>query len=589
MDTKRFLIATLLSVAILILWQQLFPPPEPQPRPVDQVVERVAEPDVSSEPAAGPRPTVPGPGPEPAPEAAASEAAPAEPRPPAEAIEASSEEQVTLEDESFEAVFTNRGGSLVSLRLKNHRAASGDPVDFVRHREGYPLPLAITSRRGEADPLAAALFALERGRTQSGPAVTFRYAGPAGQATKRFSLAGGGVIRLEVEVPGRTDWGLLLGPGVRNPTAAEAKNRFLLRTVIYRQGDETESITAGKEDEGILVPAGGLRWIGIQDTYFLNALLPDGGIEQVLVQPLVLAADGSVRGRGTGEAADEESEELALVVQPDTPRLVADSYWGAKEYDRLRALGQGLEETVQLGWFRFLALPLLRALRWLHDNVVANYGWAIILLTVGIRIVLFPLMHKSTVSMQKMQELNPKIQAIRAKYRGKLKDKQGRPNTEAQRKMNEEVMGLYKSEGVNPAGGCLPLLLQMPVLFAFYRLLSAAIELRQAPWLGWVQDLSAPDPYYILPIVMGASQFLQQKLTPSAADPMQRRIFALMPIFFTILFLGFPSGLVLYWLTNNVLGIAQQAAYKKFRASSATAGGGKGSDKPKKEKKQGAK
>jgi YidC/Oxa1 family membrane protein insertase len=198
-----------------------------------------------------------------------------------------------------------------------------------------------------------------------------------------------------------------------------------------------------------------------------------------------------------------------------------------------------------------LALPLLRALRWLHDNVVANYGWAIILLTIGIRIVLFPLMHKSTVSMQKMQELNPKIQAIRSKYRGKLKDKQGRPNSEAQRKMNEEVMALYKSEGVNPAGGCLPLLLQMPVLFAFYRLLSAAIELRQAPWLGWVQDLSAPDPFYILPIVMGASQFLQQKLTPSAADPMQRRIFALMPIFFTILFLGFPSGLVLYWLTNN--------------------------------------
>ena len=182
------------------------------------------------------------------------------------------------------------------------------------------------------------------------------------------------------------------------------------------------------------------------------------------------------------------------MVQPASPRLVADSYWGAKEYDRVKGLGQGLEETVELGWFRFLALPLLRALRWLHDNVVANYGWAIILLTIGIRIVLFPLMHKSTVSMQKMQELNPKIQAIRAKYRGKLKDKQGRPNSEAQRKMNEEVMGLYKSEGVNPAGGCLPLLLQMPVLFAFYRLLSAAIELRQAPWLGWIQDLSAPGP-----------------------------------------------------------------------------------------------
>ncbi len=582
MDTKRFLIATLLSVAVLILWQQIFPPPEPQPPAVDPVVE--AQPETAPVGVAAPRAPVESP--EPEAEAPAGEVVTAEAQPVAVAIEASSEERVTLADDALEAVFTNRGGNLVSLQLLDHAAADGEAVDLVRQRQGYPLPLAITGRRGDPDPLDQALFAVERERTRDGQAVTFRYAGPAGAASKRFTLTGGGVIRLEVEVAGRTDWGLLFGPGVRNPTEAEAKNRFLRRTVIYRQGEETESIDAGREDEQVLVPAAGLSWIGIQDTYFLTALLPAGGLDQVLVQPLVLGVDGAVRDRSAGDAEDGETEELALVVQPAASSLVADSYWGAKEYDRLKGLGRGLEETVQLGWFRFLALPLLRALRWLHDNVVANYGWAIILLTIGIRIVLFPLMHKSTVSMQKMQELNPKIQAIRAKYRGKLKDKQGRPNSEAQRKMNEEVMGTYKSEGVNPAGGCLPLLLQMPVLFAFYRLLSAAIELRQAPWLGWIQDLSAPDPFYILPIVMGASQFLQQKLTPSAADPMQRRIFALMPIFFTILFLGFPSGLVLYWLTNNLLGIAQQAAYKKFRPTPATAGGGKGPGKP---KKQGAK
>ncbi len=203
--------------------------------------------------------------------------------------------------------------------------------------------------------------------------------------------------------------------------------------------------------------------------------------------------------------------------------------------------------------------------------MVSNYGWAIILMTLLIRIVLFPLNHKSVVSMQRMQELNPKIQGIRQKYRSKLKDKQGRPNAEMQRKQNEEIMALYKKEGVNPAGGCLPLLLQIPVLFAFYSLLSTAIELRYAPWMGWIQDLSAPDPLLVLPIVMGATQFLQQKLTPSAADPAQRRIFMLMPIFFTILFLGFPSGLVLYWLTNNVLGIAQQLGYQRFKARKAEA------------------
>ena len=194
-----------------------------------------------------------------------------------------------------------------------------------------------------------------------------------------------------------------------------------------------------------------------------------------------------------------------------------------------------------LGFFGFFSKILLVGLQWIHGNIVGNYGWAIILMTVVIRIILFPLTHKSFVSMQKMQELNPKIQAIRQKYRSKLKDKQGRPNAEAQRKMNEEVMGLYKKEGVNPAGGCLPMLLQLPVLFAFYRLLSAAVELRHAPWMGWIQDLSAPDPFYILPLVMGASQFIQQKMTPSTADPMQRRIFMLMPVFFTVLFLGFPE------------------------------------------------
>jgi YidC/Oxa1 family membrane protein insertase len=580
LDSKRLLLATLLSVAVLILWQRLFPPPEPQPRPVGQTVE--SQPEVS--PAA---PAVPQAGPvgaqpragsptESAPAAAAESAPAAAAESATEPIAATTEERVTLEGDSFEAIFTNRGGSLVSLLLKEHAAASGEAVDLVRRRQDYPLPLAITDRRGGGDPLDQALFAVERERTRLGPAVTFRYAGPAGEASKRFTLTGGGRIRLEVDVPGRTDWGLLLGPGIRNPSKAETESRFLLRTVIYRQGEETERINAGKQDDPILLPAGGLSWIGLQDTYFLSALLPEGGLDQVLVQPLIQTADGTVRQPGEGDVGDDETEVLALVVQPESSRLVADSYWGAKEYDRIKALGRGLEETVALGWFRFLSLPLLRALRWLHDNVVANYGWAIVLLTIGIRIVLFPLMHKSTVSMQKMQELNPKIQAIRAKYRSKLKDKQGRPNSEAQRKMNEEVMALYKSEGVNPAGGCLPLLLQMPVLFAFYRLLSAAIELRQAPWLGWIQDLSAPDPYYILPIVMGASQFLQQKLTPSAADPMQRRIFALMPIFFTFLFMGFPSGLVLYWLTNNLLGIAQQVAYKKLRPAPATAGAGKG-------------
>jgi YidC/Oxa1 family membrane protein insertase len=215
-------------------------------------------------------------------------------------------------------------------------------------------------------------------------------------------------------------------------------------------------------------------------------------------------------------------------------------------------------------------------LQWIHGHMVANYGWAILLLTLLIKVVTLPLTHKSYVSMRKMQELNPKMQAIRERWRPKLKDRQGRANLEAQRKMNEEITGLFKAEGVNPAGGCLPMLLQLPILWAFYNLLSTAIELRGAPWFGWIHDLSVADPYYVLPIVMGATQVIQQRMTPQTGDAMQRRMFQLMPIVFTVMFLGFPAGMVLYWLVNNVLTIAQQGVYNHLKSREALAAPVKG-------------
>jgi YidC/Oxa1 family membrane protein insertase len=167
--------------------------------------------------------------------------------------------------------------------------------------------------------------------------------------------------------------------------------------------------------------------------------------------------------------------------------------------------------------------------------------------------------------MTKMQELNPKMQAIRNKYRSKLKDKQGRPNVEAQRQQNEEMMALYKKEGVNPASGCLPMLLQMPVFFAFYNVLAKAVELRQAEWIGWIHDLSAPDPFFVLPILMTASSFMMQRIMPSSPDPMQRRLLQIMPIAFGAFALYFPSGLVLYWFTNNLLTMGQQMLINSLR------------------------
>ncbi len=194
--------------------------------------------------------------------------------------------------------------------------------------------------------------------------------------------------------------------------------------------------------------------------------------------------------------------------------------------------------------------------------MVANWGWAIVILTAIIKLIFWPVTQKSMLSMKHMQEktkrVQPKVAALKEKYR-----RQGKKDIDSRGKMNQEVMALYQKEGINPMGnlgGCLPLLLQMPILYGFYNLLQVAIELRQAPWLAWVQDLSLADPYYVLPIVMGGSMVYQQLLTGAAiADPAQRRMMYFTPVLFTVFFLNLPSGLVLYWLVNNILGIVQQA------------------------------
>ncbi len=575
MDTRRLLLAFLLSLAVMLAWGKLFPPPPPPdaaPPPAEAETETRPEAPAAEEPPPAPLPE--------APVAADREAMPLTDEAAGEPLEASMEQRFVVETDGFRAVFTNRGAQLVSFELRDHVNADGGPVDLVRRRAGSPYPFGITGPEGGDLALNQVLFVGQRLDGANGEVtLSFAYRGSAGSAEKRFTFPGNGLFELEAAVLGRSDWGLALGPGIRNPSEEEFKSRFARRSAVYREGDKVKSV-APKED--VSEQGGvGLRWIGLQDTYFLAVLVPKSAVDRVLFKPMVALPDpGGGPERLVDAAAAAESKDLVremqVVVRPQGDRIAAQAYWGPKEYGRLAGYPYGLEETIALGWFRFLSLPILWGIRWIHEHMVPNYGWAIILMTVVIRVVLFPLTHKSTVSMQKMQQLNPKAQAIRQKYRSKLKDKQGRPNAEAQRKMNEEVMALYRSEGVSPAGGCLPMLLQMPILFAFYSLLSAAIELRHAPWVLWVRDLSAPDPLYVLPIIMGASQFIQQRMTPAAGDPMQRRLFLLMPVFFTVLFLGFPSGLVLYWLTNNVLGIIQQVVYKRLKEGQAPTKGATG-------------
>ncbi len=238
-------------------------------------------------------------------------------------------------------------------------------------------------------------------------------------------------------------------------------------------------------------------------------------------------------------------------VRPATAGGKLRFFAGPKDFNVLTETDQDLSRAIDFGMFGWLVVSLLRALKWVN-GYIGNYGWSIIALTVIINLVMFPLRHKSVVSMRKMQEIQPEVKAIQDRY-AKLK-----MTDPARQKMNVELMNLYRERGVNPASGCVPMLLTLPVLFAFYAMLSVAIELRGAPFVGWIRDLSTYDPWFVTPILMGATQFVQQRMTPATGDPTQQRIMLFMPLIFMTMFIWAPSGLVLYWTVSNLWAIGQQ-------------------------------
>jgi YidC/Oxa1 family membrane protein insertase len=282
---------------------------------------------------------------------------------------------------------------------------------------------------------------------------------------------------------------------------------------------------------------GMIQWLALQDKYFLSVLIPKHA-SSVLVKK---EGDRLVSAR------------VAMPVAPSGSALMLQLYAGPKEYDTLRALQIGLEDTIDFGWFIFgswsvvkaVAKPLFYVLRFIND-FTHNFGVTIVLLTMMLKLLFVPLQFKSYKSMKQMQVIQPKVLAIQEKY----KDDRDR--------LNKELIKLYRDHKVNPVGGCLPMVLQMPVFVALFNILYMTIDLRQAPFMGWITDLSVQDPYYVLPIFMGATMILQQKITPTTMDPTQAKIMLILPAFMTFLFINFPAGLVLYWLTNNVLTISQQ-------------------------------
>jgi len=536
---RRALIAVIISVAILVLYQEVvikrFYGPGSGPPPIEEP------------PAAGPasseRPSTQAAAPAPIPEA------------PSPAPAAGTD--VVVDTELYRAVFTTAGARLKSLQLKRYRstvAPDSPPLQMVQYPIDNKLPLGVTLRGAQQLSDAGVVYRTDREQVDI-PA--------AGTATITFTgeLAGT-TIRKRIEMNGdRYEWALDVdladapeaytemalgweeGMNPAGPKAAEV----VFDSVVALQGGKLVRELFTSLDAGNLLE-NNITWLAFSGRYFTAALVPQADEQNVL----------RVWKKRTDQTVDAQ-----ILFPPTVFTSHTDLYVGPKDIDRLEAAGHGLRKIVDLGWFTFVALPMLQALRLLH-RFTGNFGVAIILLTVLIKLLFYPLTRKSFESMRAMQKLQPEM----AKIRERLQDK---PD-----EMNKEVMELYKRHKVNPLGGCLPMLLQLPVFIGLYSALQNAIELRHAPFIGWINDLSAPDrlgtiqlPFVdhpgvpVLTLTMGVSMFVQQWMTPSAADPAQQRVMMIMPLMFTFMFINFPAGLTLYWLVNNLLTIGQQYAISR--------------------------
>jgi YidC/Oxa1 family membrane protein insertase len=470
----------------------------------------------------------------------------------AEQVAAQQEERFTVETDLYKVVFSNRGAVVKQWTLKQYTDENGKPLELVNtaaeSKVGSPFALFFDQRKPAVD-LNTTLFAAKP--ADDGLGVTYEFSDGSVVARKTFHFQKNQYIaQVSTEVSERgapvahlIAWrGGFGDPSVINPSAQHT---------IYFDLNDSKLVTheAKSAKNGTVTSEGNFSFAGVEDTYFTAAFLPaSGGPVKLLTfsDTVATATDPKEQPRvGGGIGGSGRNLFVAFV--------------GPKDLDILTKVNPKLASIIDFGWFSFLAKPLFLVLHYVNDRWVHNYGWSIIAVTVFITFLLFPLRLSNLKSMKKMQALKPQIDAINEKYKGiSMRD----PRKQQQ---NEETMALYKKHGANPMGGCLPMIIQIPFFIAFYRVLAVSIELRHANWL-WVSDLSAPEhlAIRILPIAMIATQFVMQKMTPATSvDPNQQRMMLMMPLVMGFIFYGLPSGLVLYYFTSNLVGIAQQVFFNK--------------------------
>jgi len=489
------------------------------------------------------------------PQAATNSAAPVAPAPviapPAGTVVGSREESTVIDTDLYHVIFSNRGAVVRSWSLKKYKDANGKPLELINEsaiaKTGYPFAFTFREKKPTADLNRAVFQAKDNGQS-----VSFEYSDGHTFARKVFEFQKDSyvsTVSAEVTQDGAPVLNLMQWRGGFGDFAA--LNASSQQSEIRYETAENKVIRDGAKaaKEGPRNTDGAFSFAGLEDQYFTAAFLPKGnGVTETTIFSDTVASPF-------------EKEEAAFVGMAvgGTGASSFSFFVGPKDVDTLRKVNPKLESIVDFGWFALIAKPLFLILHFLNDQYVHNYGWSIILITLVINVLLFPLKLTNMKSMKKMQRLQPQIAVINEKYKNiPMRDPR-------QQQKNEETMALYKANGANPVGGCLPLLIQMPFLFAFYKVLSVSIEMRSATWF-WVHDLSQPEQIAIrvLPILLIITGFIMQKMTPAAGgDPAQQKMMQFMPLMMGFFFWKASSGLVLYWLTGNLVGILQQWFFNK--------------------------
>jgi YidC/Oxa1 family membrane protein insertase len=473
--------------------------------------------------------------------------------PPEGAVAAANPQDYTLETDLYHVIFSNRGATVESWTLKKFKDSAGKPLELVNQRgdekAGYPFSFEFRDKKPTSD-LNKVLWSAHPGQGT----ISFEFSDGRTHATKTFALqqdsylvqysdevtlAGGGGI------PHLVEWRGGFGDMAVQNAAAQ---QFTIHYDLDKNKLDREP--AKKAKNGPVYADGLFSFAGIDDQYFAAAFLPPPNthLQTTLFQDTVSSAINS------------SEEPYPGVAVGGAARNQFGIYLGPKEISLLHLVNPKLDGIVDWGWFGIIAKPLFLVLHFINDQFVHSYGWAIILITVIINVVLFPLKLTSLKSSRKMQALQPEMTKINEKYKGISMSDPRAANKQ------QEMMDLYKKHGVNPVGGCIPLLIQMPFLYAFYRVLAVSIELRHASWL-WIGDLSQPEHFAIhtLPLIMVATSYALQRMTPvpASTDPSQQKMMQFMPLMYLFFFWQASSGLVLYWLTGNIVGLGQQWFFNK--------------------------